>query len=79
MADYYGPEDPGRNPAFMMDMDKDCNRIMILDIDGEQADVLFDSRGPLRARTWRDRPYADHSKRRTGKSHATSLFTMAIP
>ena len=59
MADYYGPEDPGRNPALMMDEDKDGNRIMIIDIEGEQADVLFTSRGPLRARTWRDRSYAD--------------------
>ena len=59
MADYYGPEDPGRNPAFMMDKDEEGNRIMIIQIDGEQADVLFDSRGPLRARTWRDRTYAD--------------------
>ena len=59
MADYYGPEDPGQNPAFMMDKDEEGNRIMIIQIDGEQADVLFDSRGPLRARTWRDRTYAD--------------------
>ena len=25
MAEYYGPEDPGRNPAFMMDKDKDVD------------------------------------------------------
>ena len=59
LADYYGPEDPGRNPAFMVDEDEKGNRIMITQIDEEQADVLFDSRGPLRARTWRDRTYAD--------------------
>ena len=58
-ADFYGPDNTGRNPGFMMDKDKDGNRIMIIEVDGEQAEVLFDSRGPLRAKTWRDRSYAD--------------------
>ena len=37
MADYYGPEDPGRNPVFIMDKDKEGNRIMIIQIDDRQT------------------------------------------
>ena len=37
MADYYGPEDPGRNPAFMTDKDKEGNRIMIIQINDRQT------------------------------------------
>ena len=31
-ADYCGPEDPGRNSAFMTNKDKDGDRIMIIQI-----------------------------------------------
>ena len=31
-ADYRGPEDPGRNSAFMTNKDKDGDRIMIIQI-----------------------------------------------
>ena len=37
MADYYGPEDPERNPVFIMDKDKEGNRIMIIQIDDRQT------------------------------------------
>ena len=37
MADYYEPEDPRRNPVFMMDKDKEGNRIMIIQIDDRQT------------------------------------------
>ena len=60
MADYYGPEYPGQNPIFRMD--KEGNQIMIIQIDGEQTDVLLNSRGPLGVRTWGERAYADIPK-----------------
>ena len=48
MADYYGPEYPGQNPVFRMDKDKEGNRSMIIQIDGEQADALLNNQ----RRTW---------------------------
>ena len=60
-ADYCGPEDPGRNSAFMTNKDKDGDQIMII-----QADVLFNSRVPSIIRAWEERTYADNSKEHTG-------------
>ena len=59
LADYYGPEDPGRNPALTIDKNGEGNRIKIIQTNGEQTDVWIDNRGPLRTRTWRDRSYVD--------------------
>ena len=43
MADYFGPEYPGQNPVFRMAKDKEGNRSMIIQTDGEQADALLNN------------------------------------